>query len=183
MQIRRAELADADDIATVHVRSWQAAYRGLIPQNYLDGLDPARRRPVWERLLTETSWPRQGVLVAEVDGSIAGFAGIGPTRDHDEDPASTGEVSTIYLLPQVWGVGIGRRLMAAALESLTVAGYKQATLWVLDTNAQARRFYESNDWHADGLIKHDRTLGFTLTEIRYRRTLTRPCEEGLGVGK
>ena len=36
--MREAILADAEAIATVHVRSWQAAYRGQLPDEYLDGL-------------------------------------------------------------------------------------------------------------------------------------------------
>ncbi|MBE3009160.1 hypothetical protein IL992_08125 [Microbispora sp. NEAU-D428] len=72
MVIRRAEPADAEAIAAVHVRSWQAAYPGLMPQAYLDGLTPATRLPVWNRLLGESSPPRTEVLVAEADGSVVG---------------------------------------------------------------------------------------------------------------
>ncbi|MER6578988.1 hypothetical protein [Nonomuraea sp. NPDC001023] len=54
MRIRKATPADAQAIAEIHVRSWQAAYRGLLPQDHLDGLDPAARRPGWERLLAAT---------------------------------------------------------------------------------------------------------------------------------
>ncbi|WP_285782789.1 GNAT family N-acetyltransferase [Microbispora sp. NBRC 16548] len=117
MVIRRAEPADAEAIAAVHVRSWQAAYPGLMPQAYLDGLTPAMRLPVWERLLGESSPPRTEVLVAEADGSVAGFAALGPDRDDDVDPASVAEISAIYLMPEVWGAGVGGRLMAAALDS------------------------------------------------------------------
>lgn len=40
MDIRPTRMQDAPEIAVVHVLSWQAAYRGLLPQAYLDGLDP-----------------------------------------------------------------------------------------------------------------------------------------------
>lgn len=171
MRIRQATGADAPAIAAVHVRSWQAAYQGLVPQDYLDDLDPARRLPGWERLLAETAWPRKGVLVAETEGNVVGFAGLTPTRDDDEDPASVAEITTIYLTPETWGRGIGKDLMNAALGALTDAGYRQATLWVLDTNVRARRFYEAAGWHGDGAIKRDATRGFPLTEVRYRRLL------------
>jgi hypothetical protein len=49
MDIRPARMQDVPEIAVVHVRSWQAAYRGLLPQAYLDGLDPAQRIGQWER--------------------------------------------------------------------------------------------------------------------------------------
>ncbi|ETK35992.1 GNAT family N-acetyltransferase [Microbispora sp. ATCC PTA-5024] len=171
MVIRRAEPADAEAIAVVHVRSWQAAYAGLMPQDHLDGLTPAMRLPLWERLLREPSWPRTGFLVAERDGSVAGFAGFGPGRDADVAPATTAEITTIYLLPEMWAAGIGSRLMTAAVDAMSAAGYEQATLWVVDANARARRFYERTGWRPDGAVQRDDSDGFPLTEIRYRRAL------------
>ncbi|MEV4010271.1 GNAT family N-acetyltransferase [Nonomuraea angiospora] len=172
MRIRQATSADARAIADVHVRSWQAAYRGLVPQDYLDDLDPAQRQPGWERRLAETAWPGRGVLVAEADGDVVGFTSLLPTRDEDEDPAAVAEIATIYLTPETWGRGIGKALMTTALGTLTRAGYRQATLWVLDTNVRARRFYEAAGWHGDGATKRDTSRGFVLTELRYRRLLT-----------
>jgi RimJ/RimL family protein N-acetyltransferase len=171
MRVRRAEVADAAAIARVHVRSWQIAYRGLIPQDYLDRLDPAERRERWERGLAEQQWPRSGTLVAEcTDGrdGIVGFVHIGPSRDDDAGP-TVGEVSAIYALATVWGTGVGRELMAAALAGLGEAGYAQATLWVLDANARARRCYEAAGWRPDGTVKVDASRGFPLEEVRYRR--------------
>ncbi len=171
MEIRPATAADAGRIAVVHVRSWQGAYRGLMPQEYLDGLDPAARAAGWERSLRELDWSRSGVLVAEEDGALAGFAGFGPARAEDEDPARVGEVRAIYLLPEAWGRGTGGRLMAAALARLTQAGYAEAILWVLGTNARARRFYEAGGWAADGGTLDDDSRGFRISEVRYRRPL------------
>ena len=51
MEIRAARMQDVPQIAVVHVRSWQAAYRGLLPQAYLDALDPAQRISRWERIV------------------------------------------------------------------------------------------------------------------------------------
>jgi GNAT superfamily N-acetyltransferase len=166
--IRRGEMADARGIAVVHVRSWQAAYRGLVPQAYLDGMSVDQRQAVWEELLTAAAWPRRGVVVADEDGPITGFASFCPTRDGEAD---VGEIAAIYLVPEVWGTGTGRRLMAAALDVLGQAGYSQATLWVLESNARARRFYEAAGWRPDGATKRDVREGFTLDEVRYRRAL------------
>ena len=86
--VRPATLADATEIAVIHVRSWQAAYRGLMPQDYLDGLDPAARAAHWQRNLAALDWPASGVLVVSAgpetaSTGIAGFAGYWPTRDDD----------------------------------------------------------------------------------------------------
>jgi ribosomal protein S18 acetylase RimI-like enzyme len=176
MRVRRAEVGDAAAIARVHVGSWQVAYRGLIPQDYLDRLDPEERREMWERGLAAPRWPLAGTLVAEgrlgIDGidGVVGFAHIGPSRDDDADP-TVGEVSAIYALAAVWGTGVGRALMDASLAGLAEAGYAEATLWVLDTNARARRFYEAAGWRPDGTVKVDATRGFPLAETRYRRSM------------
>ena len=135
-------------IAIVHVRSWQAAYRGLIPQDYLDSLEADKRLPVWERILGEAEWPRAGTFVAEDGGEVVGFASICPARDDDAEPASAGELAAIYLLPELWGTGLGRELLASGLSALSDAGFGEATLWVLDTNSRARRFYEAAGWLA-----------------------------------
>jgi len=102
---------------------------------------------------------------------MAGFAAFGPTRDADEDPARTGEVHAIYLLPSAWGQGYGRRLLSCAAERLAAAGFTQATLWVLASNARARRFYAGAGWSPDGAAKDDDSRGFTLAEVRYRTVL------------
>jgi ribosomal protein S18 acetylase RimI-like enzyme len=174
MRVRRAEPADAAGIALVHVRAWQVAYRGLMPQEYLDALDPVERRGAWETgLVTRTRWPWSGTLVVDGTDGIVGFVQLGPSRDEDAG-SGVGEVAAVYALSTVWGTGVGRALMDAALASLTAAGYAQATLWVLDTNVRARRFYEAAGWRLDGAVKVDETRGFPLSELRYRRPLAPP---------
>lgn len=170
--IRRAVLADAVAIGLVHVRSWQSAYRGKIPQDYLDGLDPARRAQAWRQIMEEVGPSRGGVLVAvDEGGGITGFVNFGPSRDRDADPRVTGEVFAIYVAPDAWGTGAGRALMGSAVAGLARLGYADATLWVLDANERARRFYALAGWKADGAAKTDASRGFAITEVRYRRTL------------
>jgi ribosomal protein S18 acetylase RimI-like enzyme len=171
MRIRTAVVEDAAQIAAVHVRSWQGAYRGLMPQEHLDGLDPARRAEMWVRVTSRVDGTRSDVLVAEDEAAIRGFVAFGPTRDEGENRDGTGEISSIYAEPDAWGIGCGRQLMSAALEALAKAGYDQVTLWVLDTNARARRFYEAAGFHFDGAEQLDERDGFVLNELRYRRPL------------
>ena len=171
MDVRQAQLEDAGQIAVIHVRSWQAAYRGLLPQEFLDQLDPAQRLDRWKRALEPPGQVRGATLIIGSGDSLAGFVNVGPTRDDDDDPARVGEVRAIYLLPAAWGQGLGRDLMAAGLERLADLGFEQATLWVLDSNARARRFYEAGGWCADGAVKDDDRPGLVLPETRYRRPL------------
>lgn len=178
--IRVARVADAAQIAVVHVRSWQGAYRGLLPQAYLDGLDPAQRVDRWERSLAEPDTSRAGVLVADADGSLLGFADYSPSRDADADAAVVGQVNAIYLLPDAWGQGVGRQLMDAAVDRLIGATFSQATLWVLDSNVRARRFYESGGWSADGSERQDDSRGFLITQVRYWKSLPSRALAGAG---
>jgi RimJ/RimL family protein N-acetyltransferase len=170
--VRAARIEDVAEIAKVHVRSWQAAYTGLIPQSYLDSLTPAQRIAGWTRTIEDGDVSRGGTLVATDDGDrVVGFAHIQECRDVDCNADRIGEVWAIYLTPDAWGTGAGRALMTAALRWLTDLGYLQATLWVLDDNARARRFYEAAGFRPDGAIKDDDRHGFALRELRYRREL------------
>src|SRR5205823_9925320 len=99
-----------------------------------------------------------------------GFVHVAPTRD-DDLPASTGEVTGIYITPSTWRLGGGRQLMDTAKASLKAAGFATAGLWVLETNLAARAFYERQGWVADGARKVDDRGDFVLLEVRYCTTL------------
>jgi GNAT superfamily N-acetyltransferase len=169
MCVRPADAGDAAGIATVHVASWQGAYRGLLPDGYLGGLDVARWTAGWGRLLGNGA-KGQATLVAEADGRMVGFAHVVPSRDDDAAPG-TGEVSSIYALPDRWGTGVGRALLAAAETALRNGGCRAATLWVLRDNDRARRFYDRAGWAPDGTGKTDEVAGVPVVAVRYRRAL------------
>lgn len=154
----------------MRVRSWRAAFAGLLPESYLDALDASSEEPGWKALIAEARWPSSGVLVAESDAGIVGFTGFGPSPE----APSVAEIGTLYTLPEVWSTGIGRQLMHGVLATLDrAAPYTHATLWVLEANARARRFYEAAGWSPDGASVTDTTAGASLGKLRYRRTLGR----------
>jgi GNAT superfamily N-acetyltransferase len=168
--IRRAGPDDAWRIADVHVRAWKAAFRGLLPQDYLDALEPGDRVGQWVEALASTGrWPV--VFVAEEGGRVSGFAAVGPTRDEDADPERVGELYTIYLDPGAWGGGLGVALLEQAVAELAEGGFERASLWVLHSNARARRFYERHGWTTDGATKEHDWVAFTATDVRYVRAL------------
>lgn len=174
MVVRPAVPGDAAALAAVHVLTWQAAYRGLLSQDYLDALHPSQREPGWRRWLGEIQPPAAVLVWVQEEADPAGFVAVTPSRDPDAAPGETGEITAIYLLPSSQGRGAGRELMAAAVRHLTVSGFRQATLWVLESNVRARRFYEAAGWRPDGASKVDESLGIRLDEVRYRRDLTGP---------
>jgi L-amino acid N-acyltransferase YncA len=167
--IRKAAIDDAYGIASVHVRSWQVAYRGQIPDDFLDGLDVRKRANMWRELIQH---PDKVIFIAEnTEGNIIGFCALGPSRDSDTD-LSTAEVSAIYIDPDKWQKGIGRALLSASLGEARHRDFDQVTLWVLEANQRARSFYESFGFIHDGGIKDDdRWKDFVLRELRYRLNL------------
>jgi len=169
--VRSAVAADAPSVAAVHVASWQRTYRGVFPDEVLDGPElAANRLRLWQRLLGDPA-ARDVNLVAEgSDGRPVGLLHACPARDDDAGP-DTGEVIAIYALPTEWGTGVGRSLMAAAVDGFRSAGFTAAVLWVLESNTRARRFYELAGWTPDGAEKDDVMAGTTIREIRYRREL------------
>ncbi len=154
-------------VARVHVRSWQAAYRNLLPAEYLDSLRPEDRaaRYVFENPDAAKPW----TIVAEDDGLITGFATTAPARDSDAE--GCGELYALYVDPDCWGRGIGVELMKAARARLVELGFQQATLWVMKGNQRAERFYGIDGWEADGHERSEVMWGVTVNELRYRRRL------------
>jgi ribosomal protein S18 acetylase RimI-like enzyme len=166
--IRPATSDDAPALATVHVRGWQWAYQGQVPDAYLEQLGQTlserirARRTQLERLPSDyRCW------VAEQGGQVVGFASTRPSADDDAAPL-TGEVLALYLAPEAVGQGIGRTLFDYTVADFRQRGFRQATLWVLASNARARRFYEAAGWAPDGGRKSEERPGFLLHEVRYR---------------
>jgi GNAT superfamily N-acetyltransferase len=163
MEVRLATGDDALAVETIRVRGWRTAYRHVLPAAELDAMPvaPERWRP---RLAT----PPRGwtTFVAEEGGEVVGFASVGPSRDE----AGLGELYAIYVDPARWSTGAGRALLERAEEQLC-SEYDTATLWVLEDNPRARRFYETAGWVPDGGRKAEERWGVRAPELRYRKEL------------
>src|SRR4029450_12418087 len=143
--VRPATVADAAPMGQLAVRAWQAAYRGQMPDDYLNGLRAEERTAYWDGVLRRKD--RRGViLVAERDGGVVGFAAAGPSPD----PQGAGELYAINVDPDHWGGGAGRALLGAAQAELDRMGFAESVLWVLPGNCRGRRFYARAGGAADG---------------------------------
>ncbi len=167
MNIRRATPDDAGPLAQAHVASWHAAYRGLVPDSFLERFDYERRFPRFRDALKAGS---EETYLVEEKGEVLGFLTLGACRDEDVDHAVTGEIWGIYLAPAHWRKGVGRRLCQRGEQILNARGYTIVTLWVFEDNHQARRFYEAMGFAPDGASKI-LNLGAPLKAIRYRKQL------------
>ena len=166
LSVRLAEPNDAMEVAGVHVRCWQRAYRGLFPDEYLDGLRPEERAA---RYTFEGQADQPLTIVAGECGAIHGFATIGaPSTDAREN---IGELLALYVDPDHWGRGIGRGLILEARKRMIKCGFGDAVLWVLAGNYRAERFYRADGWTLDGGRRQDEVWGVLADELRYRRAL------------
>jgi GNAT superfamily N-acetyltransferase len=163
--IRAATLADVESIAQVHVAAWQAAYRGIIADDHLDGLDWREWAVGWREHLADTSTNVRSDVALQ-DGSVVGFVATGPERDSDASALGTEEVYAIYVSPSSWGHGIGRELMRRVVADLGTEA--DLVLWVLAANTGGRAFYERERFRPDGAAAVIRVGAQDLPEVRYR---------------
>jgi ribosomal protein S18 acetylase RimI-like enzyme len=170
IEIRPITEDDYEAVAVVHVRTWQAAYAGMVPADYLAAMDVAANA---ERRRTMTAPPGARTLVATDDGQVVGFVAFGPYLDGDEVVLDRGQLYAIYVIPDHWGRGAGRLLFDAAKAGLSAAGFPDMRLWVLVENHPARRFYERMGMSPDGGRDHYTPNGtqVELPELRYAMAL------------
>jgi RimJ/RimL family protein N-acetyltransferase len=150
----------------MHIRAWQVAYRGIVPDAHLDGLDVATRAARYDFDATAPGAPETWIAVDGAD--VVGFVTVSPGRD--EDLPGLGEVRAVYVAPDRWRSGVGSSLLAKAEALLGDAGLNDAYLWVFEDNARARRFYQHAGWAPDGARKVVEIGGRPLAEVRYRKT-------------
>ena len=164
MSIRHAVPSDASAIALVHVQSWQSGYRDYFPAEFLGALDPSQKALAWSEILSQSDLD---IFVSERDGGISGFTVLAPSRDSVASP-ETGEIQSIYVLPEHWRCGIGRELVRTVLSRALERRFDKVTLWVLEANIGARSFYEQSGFTLDGAKKTERlTSQVDLKQVRY----------------
>jgi ribosomal protein S18 acetylase RimI-like enzyme len=177
VRVRAARVDDAAPMAMLHLRAFRRAYRGILPDAFLDGLVVdewvAKRRAHLEHL------PRPDLRwwLAENDDRVSGLAATGLSNDADARP-NEGEVLVLYVDPDRVGTGIGRALMDHLIDDLRARGLPSLSLWVFEANDRARRFYEKAGFALDAAPAGRKLNSFgappttaSAAEVRYRRSL------------
>ena len=162
-RIRRGTPDDAPAIASVRVDTWRSAYRGLLPDALLDGLDTTSISANWRRGL-EAIDPTRVAYVAEVDREVIGFASGGRARH--ANAAYPGEVYALYVRDSHQGKGIGRALLRVSAAELVERGLTPIVIWTLYNNPASRGFYESVGGRVIG-EKREPFEGHELHEVAY----------------
>ena len=168
--VREARPADARTIAEIHVSAWRAAYRGMIPDEYLASLSVEQRMGRWSTAISAPGLAK--VAVAHVNDEILGFCSFGPTRD--AGPPDIAEIYSLNVRPDRWRRGAGRILCEHAFQQAALREHAAITLWVLKQNERAQRFYERLGYLPDGAEKTDIELtGSPLHDVRFRKAIGR----------
>jgi ribosomal protein S18 acetylase RimI-like enzyme len=169
MHVRLATVDDAERINDVRIAGWQAAYAGVVPADYLAGLD-ARADDERRRGFLRDPLPGVRNWVSEQVGQVVGWCATGPTREDDLEP-SVHELWALYVDPQRWRGGHGAALLRHARRDARERGFSALVLWVLDANPLGRAFYEREGFRAVAGEKALSVGGRELAEVRYRLEL------------
>ena len=165
--IRFARSADADEMAETAIAAWREGFRGIVP----DEVDPRRSwRPerLEERLRTPSIETGE-MLVVETAGKVRGLVLFGTSRDAGAS-SDEGEVIALYVHPDHWRAGFGRRLVEGGLDRMAAAGLGQAIVWTLAESPRNIAFYESLGFRHDGGTQRRESFGSPL-EVRFRMSL------------
>jgi ribosomal protein S18 acetylase RimI-like enzyme len=170
--VRRATAADVCGLARVNVEAWRHAYRGIVPDAVLDGLDVARREQGWARWVAMPAPDAVFVATNDTDDVVAYCAVCAVREAEDAHPTlPTGELVAIYAHPSVLGTGAGHAVHEAGVAALAAAGFRHAVLWVFEDNPRARAFYERHGWTSDGVQQEFEVGDARPLEVRYSRSL------------
>ena len=156
--VRPAGIDDAEGFVRAHESAWDATI-GAIVGRPLQELAPLEQRVARFRATFAQPPPGAGAWVAERDGEIVGVA-----------VRLAAELRDLYVVPDAWGTGAAGALMKAALDAIRADGAAEATLWVGEANARARRFYEREGWESTG---ETRASQLGPPELQYHRQLSR----------
>lgn len=159
--IRKATAEDAAEIANVHINSWREAYRGMLPQVYLDQLPFSfkERMNLWRKISVDKD---KALFVAEAPEGIVGFAGYSHPRD--ESMKAYGELGAIYLLEKYQGKGVGFGLLKVGMQKLREWNYSKAYCWVMK-NSPTIKFYQKTGATLNGVEQDDEIFGVTTRDV------------------
>ncbi|MFL5900111.1 MAG: GNAT family N-acetyltransferase [Solirubrobacterales bacterium] len=165
--MRQATADDASSIAEIHVRSWQAAYRGILADDLLDSLSVAERGDSWRALLDDTEHHWLNLVAEDGSGELAGFCAVTtPSRDAKKDELLA-EVGALYVDPDRWREGTGAAMLMAAFEELKERGWQEVVLWVLPENRRALAFYSRFGFTVEeGVKKCEERSGRPVIRLR-----------------
>ena len=159
--LRTATSGDAQLIAGIHAQSWASAYRGILPDDFLDREMSAERETHWQTRFEELAAGAGEVLIAIQDDRPIGFICL-------VAPDENGSVlvDNLHALPGAKGSGLGTAMLSVAAQWARGRGATSMHLYVLEPNVAAIGFYESRGWKLAGR-EDDAMGGIHIIALRY----------------
>lgn len=159
MKIRKVNQTDSRyEISNIYEQSWKYAYKGIIPQEYLDSIPSGQ----WCGAIDN---PDRHTLIMLDGDKIIGTSSYCKSRF--DDYKDWGEIISIYFLPEYMGNGYSKQLLEKAVEELKAMGFETIFLWVLEDNYRARNFYERFGFKYSGKYLENNIGGKQLRELQY----------------
>ena len=112
--VRQARFEDAQAIAKIEIETWRATYAGMLPDRVLLNMSERRQIASWASFLRHR--PEDVWVAQHPELGVVGFGNCGTQRDGAVD--YTGEVYTLYVLPDLQGKGLGRELLLQFVDAL-----------------------------------------------------------------
>lgn len=165
-------LAQQEDLAAIcalHLRTWKAAYVGILPRARYDEVDAQLITSRWTPIFAALNPPRHSVVVAEENDKLIGVVNVSPSSD---SPADVMELALLHVLPEHQGCGVGSALLAEAQRIGQSGGFRHAVAWVVSNHYAARSFYERRGWVHTGESVRRTGRGWSVQELRYRLAFT-----------
>lgn len=172
VSVRVAWVVDAEQIARLQVRAWQQAYADVLPGELLESLDIDAFAAQWRQTVASPTEARRRVLVALDRMTVTGFALTAPADDPDADPAHDGQVAEFLIDPDRVGQGHGSRLLQACADTLRADKLHRATIWVMSSDDDLRRFLAEAGWGPDGAHRELDLTGDGSTTVKQVRLHT-----------
>ena len=142
IHIRYANRDEIFDIAVFLHDCWQAEYREIISEDFLDSMKVKDRH---ERLLNRFDEKTSELLIMYEGNKLIGVSVFG--KSFTEGYENDGEISALYLRHEYIGKGYGHYLFIRIEEALAAKGYEYLVLDLLEGNDIALKFYIDHDYN------------------------------------
>lgn len=166
--IRKARLTDAKSIAMMHASSFIASLKLIVSDNDLASIDSEGFCERWAvRIVDQT----QSVYIAKDKNKIVGVI------DFMLQTNQMAEIMLLYVHPNYWRKGIGKRLMRYTMRLLSKQKISKIKIWALKKNSKARAFYESQGAYSRNTMRRVRLSNINLIEVLYYLKINDHCEK------
>lgn len=137
--IRNVKKEDLPSVVDIKITGWQAAYKGIIDDDYLNNLTNERETNIAKM---EKNYMKNGFIVAEINGEVVGFCRyIFDNSFSKEINDIDCELGAIYVRPDLKYSGIGTKMFNYVLNEFKSNKKTKMVLWCLKDNEPSKKFY------------------------------------------